>query len=145
MRTQVLLLVATLLVVLACSESASHDPTAAGESAPASGESAATDAAATDPAAADPAAAADAGSAYLVDADKVAALARGDLDFEGVGYHCDFCEKEVTRDDAAATASAAGIVWYGLWEDALAEVQRTGKPLLLHFGSPRVMQVCGVW
>jgi hypothetical protein len=129
MRTQVLLLVATLLVVFACSESVAPDTTSAPEAT----------------AVTDPAAEAGAGSAYLVDADKVAALARGDIDFEGVGYHCDFCEKEVTRDDAAATASASGIVWYGIWEDALAEVQRTGKPLLLHFGSPRVMQVCGVW
>ena len=43
-----------------------------------------------------------------------------------------------------------GIVWYGTWEDAMAEKERTGKPVLLHFGSPRCpssQKVCvpGVW
>jgi hypothetical protein len=43
-----------------------------------------------------------------------------------------------------------GIVFYGTWEDAMAEKERTGKPVLLHFGSPRIpseQKVCvpGTW
>ena len=42
-----------------------------------------------------------------------------------------------------------GIVWYGTWEDAMAEKERTGKPVMLHFGSPRCPSgdVCvpGTW
>ncbi|MEO0652647.1 MAG: hypothetical protein AAFZ65_18385 [Planctomycetota bacterium] len=42
-----------------------------------------------------------------------------------------------------------GIVWYGTWEAAMAEKERTGKPVALHFGSPRCPNgtVCvpGTW
>ncbi len=59
-------------------------------------------------------------------------------------HHCGFCEQEVTSDDACATAQRDAN-WYGLWEDAVAESKRTGKPLLVHMGSPRHIRVSGVW
>ena len=39
--------------------------------------------------------------------------------------------------DPASVPMEDGIIWYGTWEDAMAEMNRTGKPVLLHFGSPR--------
>lgn len=51
--------------------------------------------------------------------------------------------------DPLTIPMANGIVWYGTWEDAVAEVERTGKPLMLHMGSPRCPNgtVCvpGTW
>ena len=51
--------------------------------------------------------------------------------------------------DPASVPMEDGIVWYGTWEGAMAERDRTGKPVLLHFGSPRRPQdmVCvpGAW
>ncbi len=40
-----------------------------------------------------------------------------------------------------------GIVWYGTWEAAMAEMERTGKPVMLHMGSPRDRKTCvpGTW
>jgi len=42
-----------------------------------------------------------------------------------------------------------GVVWYGTWEDAMAEKERTGKPVMLHMGSPRCasngVKVPGTW
>ncbi len=75
----------------------------------------------------------------------VNALDKGELDPSAITSFDHFCEDVITSNDNAVTAVENGITWYGRWEDAVAEVQRTGKPLLVHFGSPRVMQVCGVW
>ena len=83
------------------------------------------------------------GSGYLVD--KVADVLADDVEWDGIDFHCDFCELVVTREDVLARPRADGIVWYGVWRDAVAEVERTGKPMLLHFGSPRCMEVPGVW
>ena len=51
--------------------------------------------------------------------------------------------------DPASVPMEDGIVWYGTWEGAMAERDRTGKPVLLHFGSPRrpKEKVCvpGAW
>ena len=51
--------------------------------------------------------------------------------------------------DPLSKPMTTGIVFYGTWEDAMAEVERTGKPVLLHFGSPRrpTGSVCvpGTW
>lgn len=58
-------------------------------------------------------------------------------------HHCGFCE-EVGHDDDCAGATR-DVNWYGLWEDAVAEAERTGKPLLIHMGSPRHIRVPGVW
>ncbi len=52
-------------------------------------------------------------------------------------------------NDPLSQPVPGGIVWYGTWEDAIAEVERTGKPLMLHFGSPRCpeqgVNVPGTW
>ncbi len=39
--------------------------------------------------------------------------------------------------DPASVPVEDGIVWYGTWEAAMAEKERTGKPVMLHMGSPR--------
>ena len=39
--------------------------------------------------------------------------------------------------DPASVPTADGIVWYGTWEAAMAEKELTGKPVMLHMGSPR--------
>jgi hypothetical protein len=69
----------------------------------------------------------------------------GDYSFSDDVFHCSLCRDGITRDDPLTTAIPNGIVWYGKWEDAVAEMNRTGRPILLHFGSPQVMNVCGVW
>ena len=40
-----------------------------------------------------------------------------------------------------------GVIWYGTWEAAMAEQERTGKPVMLHMGSPRCRNTCvpGAW
>lgn len=78
-------------------------------------------------------------------ANNVRALVDGTLDWERIEYHCDFCALILRGEDRLVGAIERGIVWHGVWEDALDEVRRTGRPLLLHFGSPRCMQVPGVW
>ena len=70
-------------------------------------------------------------------------FAKGKIPVDTETFHCGFCE-EIGRNDSCAGATQ-GAVWYGLWEDAVAESERTGKPLLIHLGSPRHLRVCGVW
>lgn len=48
-----------------------------------------------------------------------------------------FLEVPAGEFDPASVPMEDGIVWYGTWEDAMAEKERTGKPVALHFGSPR--------
>jgi len=50
-------------------------------------------------------------------------------------------------DDPACIPVTDGIVWYGTWEAAMAEMERTGKPVMLHMGSVRDRTTCvpGVW
>ena len=49
--------------------------------------------------------------------------------------------------DRTSVPVTGGIVWYGTWEAAMAEVERTGKPVMLHMGSPRDRLTCipGYW
>jgi streptogramin lyase len=54
------------------------------------------------------------------------------------------------EQDPAGVPGADGIVWYGTWEAAMAEKERTGKPVMLHMGSPRYpssegARVPGTW
>lgn len=53
------------------------------------------------------------------------------------------------EDDPLSVPMTDGIVWYGTWEGAMAEKERTGKPVMLHFGSPRCpkkgVNVPGTW
>lgn len=39
----------------------------------------------------------------------------------------------------------AGIAWYGVLADGLAEAQRTGKPILLVSAAPQCAGVPGMW
>jgi hypothetical protein len=65
---------------------------------------------------------------------------------------CDFdnlAEVPLGEFDPLSVPMENGIVWYGTWEAAMAERDRTGKPVLLHFGSPRrpkdMVCVPGAW
>ena len=61
----------------------------------------------------------------------------------------DLREVEPGGEDPLSIPVTDGIVWYGTWEDAMAEKERTGKPVMLHFGSPRCPEggcyVPGTW
>jgi hypothetical protein len=86
------------------------------------------------------------GKLYLdCNAEAVHALDRGELDISKLTSFDRFCENFVTKDDALVRPVKEGTVWYGIWEDAVREAQRSGRPLLVHFGAPRTMAVCGVW
>jgi hypothetical protein len=58
-------------------------------------------------------------------------------------------EVDAGQFDPLSVPMDDGIVWYGVWEDAMAEFERTGKPVAIHFGSPRCPSgyVCvpGTW
>lgn len=58
-------------------------------------------------------------------------------------------EVDAGQFDPLSVPMDNGIVWYGVWEDAMAEFERTGKPVAIHFGSPRCPSgyVCvpGTW
>jgi hypothetical protein len=38
-----------------------------------------------------------------------------------------------------------GIAWFGTWSEALAEAQRTGRPMLFLSAAPQCSRVPGVW
>ena len=61
----------------------------------------------------------------------------------------DLAEVPAGEFDPLSIPMEDGIVWYGTWEGAMAERDRTGKPILLHFGSPRrpkdMVCVPGAW
>ncbi len=40
---------------------------------------------------------------------------------------------------------AARIAWFGIWEDAVAEAQRSGRPILLMSAAPSCSGVPGMW
>lgn len=60
-----------------------------------------------------------------------------------------FAEVDAGEADPLSVPFPDGIVWYGNWEDAMAEQDRTGKAVMLHFGSPRCpskgVNVPGTW
>ncbi len=60
-------------------------------------------------------------------------------------FHCEWCRDTAGSGDQYLGGVENGIVWYGVWEDAVAEVQRTNRPLILHFAAPRCQAVPGVW
>lgn len=39
----------------------------------------------------------------------------------------------------------ARVAWYGIWEDAKAEAERSGRPILLMSAAPRCNDVPGMW
>lgn len=79
-------------------------------------------------------------SGYSSEGDETASPACDELNF---------LEVPAGEFDPASVPMEDGIVWYGTWEDAMAEMDRTGKPVALHFGSPRRPkdEVCvpGAW
>lgn len=66
---------------------------------------------------------------------------------ESSEYVHDFEYVEEGEFDPASVPVSDGIVWYGTWEDAMAEKERTGRPVMLHMGSPRNPTTCvpGTW
>ena len=52
-----------------------------------------------------------------------------------------------SEQDPSGVPVQDGIIWYGTWETAMAERARTGKPVMLHMGSPRDREtrVPGYW
>lgn len=69
---------------------------------------------------------------------------------EGFDFAKLFAEVPKGEADPLSVPMTDGIVWYGTWEAAMAEKERTGRPVMLHFGSPRApseQTVCvpGMW
>lgn len=62
-------------------------------------------------------------------------------------YVHDFERVEEEDTDPASLPVKDGIVWYGTWEEAMKERERTGMPVMLHMGSPRdrSTRVPGAW
>ena len=52
-----------------------------------------------------------------------------------------------TSDDSKVTSNQFpnGIAWYGTWEVAKSEAERTGKPILLLSAAPQCQGVPGIW
>ena len=52
-----------------------------------------------------------------------------------------------TSDDSKVTSNQFpnGIAWYGTWEAAKSEAERTGKPILLLSAAPQCQGVPGIW
>jgi hypothetical protein len=92
----------------------------------------------------DAAAAAPAASAELKSDGSTAA------DSDETPYVHDFEFVPAGEFDPASVPLEDGIAWYGTWEAAMAEKERTGKPVMLHMGSPRCpakpgYRVPGTW
>ena len=79
--------------------------------------------------------------------DPVSAASTADKGQQESEYVHDFEYVDEGEFDPASVPVSDGIVWYGTWEDAMAEKERTGKPIMLHMGSPRCPTTCvpGTW
>lgn len=44
-----------------------------------------------------------------------------------------------------AAAERTAIAWYGTWKGALAEAERSGRPILLLAAAPQCHGISGVW
>ncbi|MFT7669243.1 MAG: hypothetical protein ACI8X5_001943 [Planctomycetota bacterium] len=73
--------------------------------------------------------------------------ASADNELDSSEYVHDFEHVGEGEFDPASVPVINGIVWYGAWEDAMAEVERSGRPVMLHMGSPRCPDTCvpGTW
>lgn len=49
------------------------------------------------------------------------------------------------QEDVIQPQTEAQIAWFGRWEDAAAEAERTGRPILLMSAAPQCQQVPGIW
>lgn len=54
-------------------------------------------------------------------------------------------DAEARTEARAEAAPAERIAWYTSWEDALAESQRTNRPILVHAAAPQCSGVPGMW
>lgn len=76
-------------------------------------------------------------TALLPQADAPPAVAVEAAASDETPYVHDFEFVPAGEFDPASVPLEDGIAWYGTWEDAMAEKERTGKPVMLHMGSPR--------
>lgn len=53
--------------------------------------------------------------------------------------------RNAAQTESLAVPDQSGIAWFGRWEDARAEAQRTGRPILLMSAAPRCSGVPGMW
>jgi hypothetical protein len=53
--------------------------------------------------------------------------------------------EEAPAGTAPAAATPARIQWFGTWEAAKAEAQRTGRPILLTSAAPQCKGTPGIW
>jgi hypothetical protein len=62
-------------------------------------------------------------------------------------YIHNFERVKEAEEDPASLPVKDGVIWYGTWEGAMAERDRSGKPIMLHMGSPRdrSTRVPGAW
>lgn len=51
----------------------------------------------------------------------------------------------MAQNTAPPATGNGGIAWYGMWENALSEAKRTGKPILLVSGAPHCRGISGIW
>ena len=49
------------------------------------------------------------------------------------------------EEAASVDRAPAGIQWYGTWEAAKTEAQRTARPILLIAAAPHCHNVSGIW
>lgn len=49
------------------------------------------------------------------------------------------------KEDVLEAPTAPGIAWFGRWDDAKAEAERTGRPILLMSAAPQCSGAPGVW
>jgi hypothetical protein len=52
---------------------------------------------------------------------------------------------DVGRDDVVTKPEAAKIAWFGRWNDAREESERTGRPILLMSAAPQCSGTPGMW
>lgn len=88
--------------------------------------------------------------APVATAKEAAAPKKAAADSDETPYVHDYEFVPAGEFDPASVPSADGIAWYGTWEAAMAEKERTGKPVMLHMGSPRCpakpgYRVPGTW
>ena len=52
---------------------------------------------------------------------------------------------DVGREDLASKPEPAKIAWFGRWDDAREESERTGRPILLMSAAPQCSGTPGMW
>jgi hypothetical protein len=54
-------------------------------------------------------------------------------------------DRDEPTQDQGVQQSAGGIQWFATWNSALAEAQRSGRPILLVSAAPHCAGVSGIW